>query len=98
MRGGNKESKGSSSSLVHDTFERRDDDGPGPGKRSLTQRLTPELQTGSAVSLLVQRKPGASNAGPAGSPDAVHAAAERGTAGSSTRLPFADGTQRACGR
>jgi hypothetical protein len=98
MRGGNKESKAGSSSLVHDTFERSDDDGPGPGKRSLKQQLTPELQTGSAVSVLVQRKPGSSNAGPAGSPDAVHAAAERGTAGSSTRLPFADVIQRAFGR
>jgi hypothetical protein len=55
MDGGN-ERKPGDRSLVQDTFERDHVSPAAPGKRSLTQQLTPALQTGSATSLVVQRK------------------------------------------
>jgi hypothetical protein len=53
--------------------------------------VTPALQTGSAVQLLIQRKANAAGH------QAVHPAAERGIAGSSTPLPFSDSIQPAFG-
>jgi len=94
MSGGSKRKAGDSS-LVHDTFKRRNiSAGGAPGKRTLTQQLTPELQTGSVVQLLIQRGVSAAQADAS---QTVHAAAEHGIAGSSSRLPYADQIQRQFG-
>ena len=65
----------------------------GPGKRTLTEQLPPDLQTGTAVSS-VQRR---STAVPGDTSESVHAAAAHGIAGSSTRLPHLDLIQRSFG-
>jgi hypothetical protein len=65
---------------------------PGPGKRTLTEQLAPDLAMGAVAP--VQRRS-------AGAPDdtqSVHAAAQQGIAGSSGPLPFGDQIQRAFGR
>jgi hypothetical protein len=59
-----------------------------PGKRSLTEQLSPAPHTAA-----VQQKANA----PTGDTSSVHAAAEQGIAGSSTPLPFANEIQRAFG-
>jgi uncharacterized protein DUF4157 len=99
MSDGLEQRKPGSSSLVHDTFSTGGtQETPGPGKRTLTQQLTPDLQTGGAVSRVVQRKAPALDGAPqVDASQAVHAAAEHGIAGSSSPLPYADQIQRAFG-
>jgi hypothetical protein len=81
------------SSRVHETLgDGASHDTSGPGKRTLTEQLAPDLATGTASP--VQRR----SAGAPEDPQSVHAAAEHGTAGSSGRLPFGDLIQRAFGR
>src|SRR5689334_9063328 len=68
-------------------------DASGPGKRTLAEQLPAEVSAGAGAP--VQRK---AAAGPAGTPESVHEAAEHGVSGSSTRLPHLDLVQRSFGR
>ena len=94
MSDGVEHRKPGGSNLVHDTFGVGvSRDTPDPGKRTLTEQLTPDLQTGTAVSL-VQRK-SSTALGDATQP--VHAPAEHGITSSSSPLPYGVQIQRAFG-
>ena len=96
---GGSEKKPFASSLVHDTFERPRTAAAAPGKVTLVEQLQRKMSAAPAgterfsYSSAVQRKAAA----PADASQAVHAAAERGIAGGSTALPYADQIQRAFG-
>lgn len=87
MSSGGFERKPGVSTLVQGVVQRREA-GVAPGKRTLTEQL------GSEPPVAVQRR--ATDATD-DTPEAVHTAADQGTAGSSTRLPHADQIQRAFG-